>query len=265
MKKFGFIGAGKMASAIVKGLLSQTVSSDDIVCTCGNDDTAKILAQQTSIECLDSIKELLEKSSVVVLACKPQQLAEVAQQASSASNDVLVSILAGTSIARLRECFPNVKKIVRVMPNMPAQISQGISCYAPESTLSENEKTVVESILEAIGEFMEVQEARLDAVTALSGSGPGYIFEIAAAMIEAGKQIGFTDEESKKLVEKTLLGSAMLLAQSPLSADELCTAVSSPGGTTLAGLAELKKVNFRETMKNVLVAAKNRSKELSKL
>ncbi len=265
MKKFGFIGAGKMASAIVKGLLSKEIKPTQIACTCGNDDTGKILSEQTSIECLSNIKALLESCESVVLACKPQQLVEVAEEAKQAKNSVLISILAGTSLARLRECFPNVKKIVRVMPNMPAQISQGISCYAPESQLTAEEKTIVENVLGAIGEFIKVQEAQLDAVTALSGSGPGYIFEFAAAMIEGAKQIGFTDAEAKKLVEKTMLGSAMLLEQSPLSADELCTAVSSPGGTTLAGLAEMKKANFRETMAKVLVSAKKRSEELSKL
>ena len=265
MKKYGFIGAGKMAGAIVKGLLKSVASAEDIACTCGNDDTGKMLAQQTSIALIDNIDDLLKNSKTVVLACKPQQLADVAKVASDAQNDILISILAGTSIQRLRECFPNVKKIVRVMPNMPAQISQGISCYAPESELSSDEKNVVENVLGAIGEFLEVQECRLDAVTALSGSGPGYIFEIAAAMIESAQKIGFTENEAKKLVYKTMLGSAMLLEQSQLSADELCTAVSSPGGTTLAGLAELKKANFRNTMTDVLRAAQKRSEELSKL
>ena len=265
MKKFGFIGAGKMASAIVKGLLSKVATPNEISCTCGNDDTGKILAEQTSIQCLDNIKALLETSQTVVLACKPQQLTDVVKDANYAQNDILISILAGTSIARLRECFPNVKKIVRVMPNMPAQISQGISCYAPECELTTKEREIVENVLGAIGEFIEVQETRLDAVTALSGSGPGYIFEFAAAMIEGAKSIGFSDNEAKKLVEKTMLGSAMLLIQSPLSADELCAAVSSPGGTTLAGLAELRNANFRNTMQAVLMAAKKRSEELSKL
>ncbi len=265
MKKYGFIGAGKMAGAIVKGLLKNVASAQEIVCTCGNDDTGKILAQQTSISLAENIADLLEQSQTVVLACKPQQLADVAKVANNAKNDVLISILAGTSIKRLRECFPNVKKIVRVMPNMPAQISQGISCYALESELSSEEKSVVESVLGAIGEYLEVAENRLDAVTALSGSGPGYIFEIAAAMIESAQKIGFSAEEAKKLVYKTMLGSAMLLEQSTLSADELRTAVSSPGGTTLAGLEQLKNANFRETMTQVLLAAQRRSEELSKL
>lgn len=265
MKKYGFIGAGKMGGAIVRGLIAHSVNPGDVACVSGNDDTGKNLAAQTGISCFENIEELLENSQVVVLACKPQQLAEVAKSAAKARNKILISILAGTSTKRLRQCFANVDKIVRVMPNMPAQIGQGISCYAPEKPLSDAEKAAVESVLGAIGEFMEVPESRLDAVTALSGSGPGYIFEFAAAMVEGAKEIGFTEEEAVKLVNKTMLGSAMLLAQSPLTADELCTAVSSPGGTTLAGLQEFKNANFRQTLSKALKAAQKRSQELSKL
>lgn len=266
MKKFGFIGAGKMAGAIIHGMLAGgSVKPAEIMCSCGNDDTGKKLSQATGIALADSLESLFAQSETVVAACKPQQLKEVALAGKSAKCAVLVSILAGTSIARLRECFPNVGKIVRVMPNMPAQISMGISCYAPESPLSEAERKIVDTVLSSIGEYMEIEEARLDAVTALSGSGPGYIFEFAAAMIEGAKQIGFTEAEAKKLVERTLTGSAMLLEKSPLSADELRIAVSSPGGTTLAALDVFAKSNFRKTVADALVAARDRSQELSKL
>jgi pyrroline-5-carboxylate reductase len=223
------------------------------------------LSKETSIGLAENLNELFADSQTIVVACKPQQLKEVAEAGANAKCPVLISILAGTSIARLRECFPNAKKIVRVMPNMPAQISQGISCYAPESPLSDDEKKIVDTVLSAIGEYMEVAEAQLDAVTALSGSGPGYIFEFAGAMIEGAKAIGFTEAEAKKLVERTLTGSAMLLEKSPLSADELRTAVSSPGGTTLAGLDVFAKNGLRDTVRNALIAARNRSQELSKL
>ena len=148
---------------------------------------------------------------------------------------------------------------------MPAQISQGISCYAAESQLSDDEKKTIDTVLSAIGEYMEVEENQLDAVTALSGSGPGYIFEFAAAMIEGAKKMGFTEAQAKKLVERTLTGSALLLEKSPLSADELRIAVSSPGGTTLAALDVFSKNNFWQTVSQALEAAKNRSQELSKL
>lgn len=266
MNDFGFVGAGKMASAIVNGLIaSKATQSNKIACVCGNDETGKKLAQTAGVNLLETPAELFKQAKVIVLACKPQQLAQVAESSKGAECEILVSILAGTSLKRLRECFKGVKKIVRVMPNMPAQISQGISCYAPESALNAQEKAQVEKVLGAIGEFIEVPEAKLDAVTALSGSGPGYIFEFAAAMIEGAKKLGFSDEEAVKLVEKTMLGSAMLLCNSPLSADELRIAVSSPGGTTLAALDVFEKNNFRKTVADALEAARRRSEELSKL
>ena len=151
------------------------------------------------------------------------------------------------------------------MPNMPAQISKGISCFVPESELSDKELKAVETVIGSIGEYMQTDENKLDAVTALSGSGPGYLFEFAAALIEGAKNIGFTEEEAKKLTDKTLLGSAMLLCKSPLSADELRIAVSSPGGTTLAALDVFEKSGFRKTVSDALKAAQERSRQLSKL
>lgn len=265
-KKFGFIGAGKMAGAIVRGLInSNAAKPEEITCACGNDDTGKLLSAETGVLLVDSNAELFESAQTVVLACKPQQLAEAAESAKGAKCRLLISILAGTSLKRLKECFGEVEKIVRVMPNMPAQISQGISCFASDGALSAEEKKLVAEVLGSIGDFIEVPEAQLDAVTALSGSGPGYVFEFAAAMIEGAVKLGFTQEEAKKLTEKTILGSAMLLTRSSLSADELRTAVSSPGGTTLAALDVFQKSNFRKTVADALEAARKRSEELSKL
>ena len=266
MKKFGFIGAGKMAGAIVRGLISSGAARpEEIACVCGADDTGKRLSESTGIGLMDTPGELFKNSETVVLACKPQQLAQVCEEAKGVSCAILISILAGTPIQRLRECFGGAGKIVRVMPNMPAQISQGISCFAAESKLSEGEKKTVEKVLGAIGDFMETEESRLDAVTALSGSGPGYVFEFAAAMIEGAKKIGFSEGEAEKLVKKTLLGSAMLLDKSEMSADELRIAVSSPGGTTLAALDVFGRFGLRNAVAQALEAAKARSEELSKL
>ena len=212
MKEYGFVGAGKMAGAIVHGMLnSGLVKPSEIACACGNDDTGKKLSQATGISLFESVGELCMNSKVLVMACKPQQLAIAAESAGDARCGLVVSILAGTSIARLRQCFPHVKKIVRVMPNMPAQISEGISCYAPESELSPEELKVVDTILSAIGEYLKVDESQLDAVTALSGSGPGYIFEFAAAMIEGAKLMGFSEPEAKKLVDVQIARQRQLM------------------------------------------------------
>ncbi len=264
MKKFAFIGAGKMASAIVSGMIkSGVVQPWDIECVSGADNTGKDLAAATGISYTKNIEDI--NAQTVVLACKPQQLAEVAQIIGKKHIDLMISILAGTTISKLRERFPNTGKIVRVMPNMPALISKGISCFAPETELEiDQEKTVI-TVLNAIGKVIKCPEAQLDAVTALSGSGPGYVFEFAAALIAAGKNLGFDEKIAKELAIQTLLGSSMLLENDERSPEELRDAVCSPGGTTLAALDVFKAKNFRETINDAIFAAEKRSKELSKL
>ncbi|MBO6103230.1 MAG: pyrroline-5-carboxylate reductase [Opitutales bacterium] len=264
MKKFSFVGAGKMASAIVGGMVrSKVVMPWDIECASGADDTGRNLASATGISYTPDIERL--GGETFILACKPQQLAEVASKIGQKDIPLLISILAGTTIEKLRARFPNARKIVRVMPNMPALISMGISCYAPESALNKEEDAKVRSVLEAIGEVVECGEARLDAVTALSGSGPGYVFEFASALIAAGEKLGFDYETSKKLTLRTLLGSALLLEKDEREPEVLRDAVCSPGGTTLAALKVFEEAGFRKTVAQALEAAQKRSGELSKL
>lgn len=264
MKKFAFVGAGKMASAIVSGMIkSGAVRPWDVECVSGADSTGADLARNTGISHTAKIENI--NAETVVLACKPQQLAEVAQSIGQKRMDLVISILAGTTISKLRERFPNAGKIVRVMPNMAALISKGISCFAPETELEPDQEKTVETVLKAIGKVIKCPEAQLDAVTALSGSGPGYVFEFAAALIEAGKELGFDNETAKELSIQTILGSAMLLEKDERSPEELRDAVCSPGGTTLAALEVFKASDFRKTVKDALFAAEKRSKELSKL
>ncbi len=266
MKKFGFLGAGKMAGAIVEGLLASGFASpSDIHCLSSDDGTGEALSKKTGIALANSADELLAHSDTVVLAIKPQQLNDIPELASKNKIPLLISILAGTSIERLRKKFPNALQIVRVMPNMPAQILEAMSCYASESELSLDDEKNLLGVLDCIGESLKVQESQLDAVTAISGSGPGYVFEFAAALIEAAKKLGFAEQDAKTLVYKTMVGSAKLLTSSSLSAVELRNCVSSPGGTTLAGLAIFEKNNLRQVVADATNAAKNRSEELSKL
>ena len=262
-KKFSFVGAGKMASAIVCGMLEGgSAKPSEIECSCGGDDTGKILSQKTGISLASGPGAL--SGDVLILACKPQQLASAAASMPDASPRILVSILAGTTIARLRGAFPGAGNIVRVMPNLPALISMGVSCYAHEKPLDGGDRAEVENLLRSIGEVVECREADLDAVTALSGSGPGYIFEFAAAMIEAGVRLGLPAETAKKLCIETFAGSSMLMKKSASSSpEELRNAVSSPGGTTLAALDVFEKSGLRGTVARAMEAAKIRAEELS--
>lgn len=254
-----------MASAIVQGLLEKEhYAPTEIACTCGDDPTGPALADATGIFYFPDITEALYETEAVVLACKPQQFNAIDQNlADAAAGKLILSILAGTPLERLNRKFAKARNIVRTMPNTPGQIGAGVTAYTPLRTLSEKDSHIVENTLSSLGNFHEVEEADLDAVTALSGSGPAYVFEFAAALRDAGVHAGLPEELATALSIDTLLGAAMLLAEGESSAEELRNAVTSPGGTTAAALQVLEGANFRDLINRAVAAAKARSIELA--
>jgi len=261
-----FIGAGRMASAIVRGLLEeQHYTPDEIACTCGDDPSGEELAEQTGIQYFADITRAVRKTETIVLACKPQQFSAIDHTlADAAHGKLILSILAGTTLSRLSDKFQNARNVVRTMPNTPGQIGAGVTAFSPQKPLSAKDQAIVENTLSSLGNFHEVEEADLDAVTALSGSGPAYVFEFAAALREAGIHCGLDQALSTSLAIDTLLGAAMLLAESEDSPEALRDAVTSPGGTTAAALKVFADNNFRGLVDNALAAAKARSLELAK-
>lgn len=262
-----FIGAGRMASAIIHGLIEKKhYLPAEIACTCGADSTGADLAQSTGIHYYPEITPAVQACQTLILACKPQQFQDISPKlAEAASQKLILSILAGTSLESLSAKFPSARNIVRTMPNTPGQIGAGVTAFAPLSTLTADDSDIVEKTLSSLGNYHQVEEAQLDAVTALSGSGPAYLFEFAAALREAGTTCGLPTNLATALAIDTLLGSAKLLAQSSDSPEELRNAVTSPGGTTAAALAVFENADFRQLVQNALIAAKERSIELSKL
>ena len=265
--QIAFIGAGRMASAIVRGLLdNQHYTPGQIACTCGDDPTGPALAQQTGIQHLPTLEQAAHTANTIVLACKPQQLAQLSPLTiESARSKLLVSILAGTTLQRLNDTFPEAANIVRTMPNTPGQIGAGVSAYAPLRPLQTEHNAIVQNILGALGQYHPVPEEQLDAVTPLSGSGPAYLFEFAAALQQAGTHAGLPPELANSLTIQTLLGATKLLEQSGDNPDTLRDAVTSPGGTTAAALQVLQDAHLRETIDRAIAAAKARSIELAKL
>ena len=263
--KITFIGAGRMASAIVQGLLEKEhYAPEEIACTCGDDSTGPTLAETTGIRFMPEITSALHETEAVILACKPQQFTAITDElAEAARGKLILSILAGTPLLRLSEKFAHARNVVRTMPNTPGQIGAGVSAFAPLRELSEKDVEIVENTLSALGNFHEVEEEDLDAVTALSGSGPAYVFEFAAALREAGVNCGLDESLADTLAVDTLLGAAMLLAESEETAEALRNAVTSPGGTTAAALKVLEEGGLRRLVDQALAAAKARSIELA--
>jgi pyrroline-5-carboxylate reductase len=266
MDKLAFLGAGRMASAMVDGLLAKKAARPaDLACIGGDDDTAKVLAARTGIASAPDLSGLLENAGALVLACKPQQLAALdTRLAGLTAGRLVLSILAGTRLARLAQTFPRARNLVRAMPNTPGQIGAGITGWCALQPLSDADRTLVNTVLGALGKMVEVAEPQLDAVTALSGSGPAYVFEFAAALRDAGEAAGLSRAASYQLAVETILGSAKLMAQSTAAAEELRNQVTSPNGTTFAGLKRMEARDFRGLIKETVLAAKIRSEELSK-
>ena len=209
--------------------------------------------------------ELLAGADTLVVAFKPQHLATADPALANLTDGKLVlSVLAGKKISSLQRIFPQARNIVRTMPNTPGQIGAGITGWCVTAPLSATDRATVETILGALGKAVEVSEAQMDAVTGVSGSGPAYVFEFAAALRDAGVAAGLAPETAQTLAVETLLGAARLLARKNIEPETLRNQVTSPNGTTFAGLQRMAARDFRGVVREAVLAAKARSEELSK-
>jgi pyrroline-5-carboxylate reductase len=265
MSRIAFIGAGRMASAMVTGMLRQQVAvAADLGCTCGNDPSGAKLAEQTGISYETEVTSLLADADTVILACKPQQLDALDRRLPDlTAGKLIISILAGTRLQRLRRVFPEARYLVRAMPNTPGQIGAGITGFAMDRPMPERDYASVTAILGALGEVVEFAERELDMVTAVSGSGPAYLFEFTAALEEAGLRNGLSAAHARQLARATVIGAARLLEETGANADDLRNQVTSPGGTTEAALRIFSDRGFRNILDEAVAAARDRSDELA--
>ena len=263
--KLSFIGAGKMTTAICHGLLSKHVyKPDEIVASDISDAARKNLTQITGIACTNDNNEVIRFSNTVVLAVKPQIAGEVLTPLKNLFQDrLLISIAAGLSLARL-SAWTGSERIIRVMPNTPVRVCQGASVYACSPVVTAADKHLVRTIFESVGIAMEMAEDKLDAVTALSGSGPAYVFEFIQALLDGADKVGLDARASLDLILQTISGATAMVRENLGSPEELRDAVTSPGGTTQAGLNVLKIDNFRALIANAVGAATQRSIELGR-
>lgn len=266
MPKIAFLGAGNMASAFVEGLLAQkAAAASELICYGGADNTAALLAARTGIASASSLEQLVADFDTLVVAFKPQHLAEADPRfAEWTAGKLVLSILAGKKLSSLATVFPRARNVVRTMPNTPGQIGAGITAWCARDPLSTADAAIVATILGALGQSVAVPEAQMDAITAVSGSGPAYVFEFAAALRDAAIAAGLAPDIAQKLAVETLLGSARLLARKNIEPETLRNQVTSPNGTTFAGLQRMGARDFRGLIKETVLAAKARSEELSK-
>lgn len=265
MSKIAFLGAGNMAAAMVHGLIAEKVClPSDLACYTASGKSAGALAQATGIQHATSPADLMRNADLLVVAFKPQHLSGLDPEWSDLADGKLVlSILSGKTLARLQSVFPKARNWVRTMPNTPGRIGAGITGWCASKPLTESDRKLVLLLLGALGREVETAETNLDAITAVSGSGPGYVFEFAAALEDAARHAGLAGDQARLLAVETLLGSARLLARTGESPDRLRDQVTSPNGTTLAGLNTLKAGEFRALISKTVLAAKARAQEIS--
>ena len=261
-----FIGGGNMATAMIAGL--RRLAAPPQVCVAEPDPEKRARFAAQGILATAENTQAVAAGAVVVLAVKPQVMAAVLPEIAAAwtPGTLLVSILAGTTTARLESLLPAGAAVVRAMPNTPLAIGQGMVGLCPGAHARAEHLALAEALFAPCGKVLRVaDESRMDAITAVSGSGPAYVFQVAEHLVTAAMGLGFDRAEAELLVGQTLSGSvAYLMQQGIASAGELRRAVTSPGGTTAAALAELERSGMGEAWIRALAAARARGAELAK-
>ena len=267
MKKenIGFIGAGNMARALIKGLVSAGLyKPSSIKASDRSDKTLEVAKTEYGIETFADNRSLVKQCDILVMAVKPQNIMEVLEDIKEAVMDshLIISIAAGIPISTFQRSLGEEKAVIRVMPNTPALIQRGVSALCGSNQVTPEQMEQAKEIFNAVGETLTVPEEMMDAITSLSASGPGFIFKLMEDFVRGGEQLGFDTETALKLVKQTFLGSAHLACESDKTLAQLREMVTSPGGTTAAGLSVLDKQGSEAMIKMVLRAAHERSIEL---
>ena len=261
--KILFIGAGKMATALAAGIVKHNIHpASELLAVDVFAPAREAFTKTTGIQCVENVADYVQRAETILLAVKPQVAPEaVAALPPLREGTLVISICAGIPLAKLSSWF-HTEKIIRVMPNTPLMVGKGASCFALGAQADATCAKIAETILGSLGIARQVTEDQLDAVTALSGSGPAYFFEMVKALADAGVNAGLSPELSLELTVQTLAGSAEMLCRKLGTPDELRDAVTSKKGTTAAGLDVMAAANFRKLMDDVVDAARRRSIEL---
>lgn len=266
-----FIGCGVMAESIVAGLLRQNlVRAEQITASHPRFNRREELKSKYKIQVFEhndeAVDSLPEDDSIIVLCVKPQRVGGVLEEIKSAvkPSQTVVSIIAGATIETISEALNN-QLIVRTMPNTPSQIGAGMTAWTCAEKVSDGQKSQVKMLLTALGKELYVEnEQQIDMATALSATGPTYIFMMMEAMTDAGVHMGFSRDVSKELVQQTMLGSTMFAIESHKHPAELRNMVTSPGGTSAEAIYQMEKGGLRTVLSKAIYAAYQRAVDLGK-
>jgi pyrroline-5-carboxylate reductase len=265
--RIAFIGAGRMATALAKGMLEAAFVAPEQVCASDVSETAcRQFEAATGCPTRETNAEAASDADVVVLAVKPQVLSDVLAGLAPhlALDQLVISIVAGVTLETLSQQCGHDQRLVRVMPNTPCLVGCGASAFARGEAASAADADFVRQLLETVGVAFEVPEHLLDAVTGLSGSGPAFVFQVIEALGDGGVRAGLPRSIAATLAAQTVLGAARMVLETEEHPAALKDAVTSPGGTTIAGLHELERGGLRAAILNAVLAAAERSGELGR-
>ena len=259
---FGVVGLGRMAQALLRPLLEAgLIRADDVRAVVGSKASAERLSQSFQLA-VSTEAEAAWAAPVVLLAVKPQQLGAVAATAPPQASGLLISVLAGVTVERLERLFP-AWRCVRAVPNTPALVRQGLTGLAWGAGVDEDQRRWVLQLFGQVGEVLELPEPQLDAFLALTSSGPAFVALVTEALADGAVAAGLPRALAGSLAQRTLAGTAALLEQQQLHPAELKDMVSSPAGTTIAGLRALERGGLRSALIEAVLAAAERSRQLA--
>jgi pyrroline-5-carboxylate reductase len=263
--RLGFIGGGKMATALVQGILAARLTTPDRIMASDVVPAAReALAREAGIPVTADNRQVVANSDVLVLAVKPQVMTGVLAELrpSSSPRQLVISIAAGITLRQLAEGLGTDRRLIRVMPNTPCLVGASASAFARGPTATDDDATLVQRILTAVGIAFALPEHLLDAVTGLSGSGPAYVAVMIEALSDGGVRVGLPRDVATALAAQTVLGTAKMVIDAGLHPGVLKDMVASPGGTTIAGLHALERGGVRAALMDTVEAATRRAVEL---
>ncbi|PLS07339.1 pyrroline-5-carboxylate reductase [Bacillus halotolerans] len=265
MKKIGFVGAGSMAEAMINGFLQSGITKPEniYITNRSNEERLNELKEMYGVRPCRDKSEFFTQTDIVILAFKPKDAAESIDSIRPYMKDQLViSVLAGLTIETIQHYFGRKLAVIRVMPNTSAAIRKSATGFSVSAEASQDDITAAKALLETIGDATLVEEQHLDAVTAIAGSGPAYLYRYIEAMEKAAKKVGLEEETAKKLILQTMAGATDMLRQSGKQPAQLCKEITSPGGTTEAGLRALTEARFEEAIIHCIEETAKRSAEI---
>jgi pyrroline-5-carboxylate reductase len=265
-KTIGFLGAGNMAEALIRGLLHAGVAPDRIGASAPRQERTDELHRLYGIRASTDNRALARQSEVLVLAVKPQILERVLQEVHDAvqPGTLVISVAAGIDTTTIEGLLPGSARVIRTMPNTPALVRAGATAISRGRHANDEDLSAAKFIFDAVGMSVVLDESQLDAVTGLSGSGPAYIFLILEALADAGVKVGLSRRNAQRLAAQTVMGSAKMLLETDEHPGRLKDMVTSPGGTAIAGLHTLEEGGLRTTLMNAVETATKRARELGR-